>query len=245
MTNINRDLHLSHGCFGWLEAGDASLYPSNDSVHDNNGGWNQVGSRNKGKKRQTGSEFQNSKMQKMSKQNAHVRRVFVGVAPQEQPTTFAENVAQEPKEARTNLPKKTKRYGKFKKTGNQNATMSKKLQNELFEKEKAEFDLILRGFEATHDRVAHDCSTMFQQVSEFSKTSKKVLENLEATRRFHSRIFDFEVASLPDAWRENGKKVFSDSIRQHSSNGDEFIPSAKEDFFYPVLERLGAATGNS
>jgi Tfp pilus assembly protein PilN len=182
-------------------------------------------------------------MQKMSKQNAHVRRVFVGVAPQEQPTTFAENVAQEPKEARTNLPKKTRRHGKFKKTGNQNATMSKKLQNELFEKEKAEFDLILRGFEATHDRVAHDCSTMFQQVSEFSKTSKKVLENLEATRRFHSRIFDFEVASLPDAWRENGKKVFSDSIRQHSSNRDEFIPSAKEDFFYPVLERLGAATG--
>jgi len=30
------------------------------------------------------------------------------------------------------------------------------------------------------------------------------MENLEATRRFHSRIFDFEVASLPENWRENG-----------------------------------------
>jgi len=67
MTNIIRDLHLTHGCFEWLEAGDASsFYPSNNSVHDNNGGWNQVGSRNKGKKKQTGSEFQNSKMQKMA-----------------------------------------------------------------------------------------------------------------------------------------------------------------------------------
>ena len=238
--NNNRDLHLSHGCFGWLDTGDASLNPSNDSVHENNGGWNQVGSRNKGKKRQTGSEFENSKMQKMGKQNAHLRRVFVGVAPQEQPRISEENVAQEPRKARTNFRKKTKRHGKFEKTGNPN-TMSKKLQKELFEKEKAEFELILRGFEANHDRVEHDCSTMFQQVANFSRTSKKVMENLEATRRFHSRIFDFEVASLPGAWRENGKKVFSDSIRGHSSNGN--IPSAKEDFFYPVLERLGAATG--
>ena len=147
--NNNRDLHLSHGCFGWLDTGDASLNPSNDSVHENNGGWNQVGSRNKGKKRQTGSEFENSKMQKMGKQNAHLRRVFVGVAPQEQPRISEENVAQEPRKARTNFRKKTKRHGKFQKTGNPVNTMSKKIQKELFEQEKAEFDLILRGFEAS------------------------------------------------------------------------------------------------
>ena len=236
-----RDLSFSHGCFGWLDARDASLpHPSNDLIHDNNEGWNQVGSRNKGRKRQTGSEFENSKMEKMGKQNAHVRRVFVGVAPQEQPRVSEENVAQEPKKARTNFRKKTKRHGKFAKTGNPN-TMSKKLQKELFEKEKAEFELILRGFEANHERVAHECSTMFQQVADFSRTSKKVMENLEATRRFHSRIFDFEVSSLPDAWKGNGKKVFHNSIRQNSSN--ENVPAAQEDFFYPVLERLGSATG--
>ena len=218
---MTRDLHFSHGCFGWLEARDASLpHPSNDSIHDNNGGWNQVGSRKKGRKRQTGSEFENSKMQKMGKQNAHVRWVFVGVPPQEQPRISEENVAQEPR--------------KRDEFSEENKTSWKKLQKALFEKEKAEFELILQGFEANHERVAHDCSTMFQQVADFSRTSKKVMENLEATRRFHSRIFHFEVASLPEAWRENGKKVFFDSNHQHSST--ENNQSAKENFFYPVLE---------